>query len=143
MRPLFIPFRISEELTQRVILKTWELLNPEDLKCFHAGLDDNSFYPLGVLIRAMFRSTLKTIDVITTNYDRLAEYACEQEGYHHYTGFSHGYLKRIVSPDYLSCERVVNIWKVHGSLGWFKRPEGDTCAFGQIEKNTRGLFTTK
>jgi hypothetical protein len=130
--------RISEELTSRVVSKTWELLNPEDLQSFQTGLHNNTFYPLGQLIKAMFRSTLRKIDVITTNYDRLAEYACEQEGYHQYTGFSHGYLRRLAPSDYLECQRVVNIWKVHGSLDWFKRPEGDICAFGQLETIPEG-----
>jgi hypothetical protein len=125
--------RISEELTNRVVGATWGLLNPEDLACFNAGLNDPDYYPLGKIINAMFKSTQRVIDIITTNYDRLAEYACEQEGYHHYTGFSQGYLRRLVPSEYLSCERTVNIWKVHGSLDWFKRPEGDVCAFGQLD----------
>jgi hypothetical protein len=124
--------QISEELTTRVVQKTWELLNPEDINVFNQSLDDPDYYPLGILIDSMFHSTKRNLDIITTNYDRLAEYACEQKGYHHYTGFSHGYLKRLVTADYLRCDRRVNIWKVHGSLDWFKRPAGDVCASGQL-----------
>lgn len=132
--------QLTPDLTRQVIMKTWELINPEDLSIFHESLNNSEYFPLGKLIRNMFRSVHDEINIITTNYDRLAEYACEQEGFHHYTGFTHGYLRRLVGKDNLSAQRTVNIWKVHGSLDWLMRPEGDTCAFGQMEKIPNGFI---
>ena len=127
---------LTELLTEQVVFKTWELINPEDLTVFERSLPDRGFYPLGRLLKHIFHSAVTQVDVVTTNYDRLAEYACEQEGYHHYSGFSHGYLRTMVNETYLQSERRVNIWKVHGSLDWMKRPEGDVCALGQVLINT-------
>ncbi len=123
---------LSENLTNEVVRNTWSLINPEDLVVFDNSLHERAFFPLGRLLNDYFKSTARTIDIITTNYDRLSEYACEQEGFHHYTGFSHGFRRLLKDPEYLRCERVVNIWKVHGSLDWFKSVAGEVCAFGNI-----------
>ena len=82
----------------------------------------------------MFDSTQSRLDVITTNYDRLAEYACEQESLHHYTGFTHGYRRVEVGPNALHAKRTVNIWKVHGSLDWFKGNNGLNVALANVER---------
>ena len=110
---------LSESLTTKVVLSTWKLLTPKDLSIFHESLSSPNFFPLGKILKHMFGSTISEINIITTNYDRLAEYACEQENIHYYNGFSHGYKKLPVAKDYLKCSRKVNIWKVHGSLDWF------------------------
>jgi len=121
---------LPEVLTQRVIINTWELINQEDLAVLRTSFQESDLFPLGQLIRAMFRSALQRISIITTNYDRLCEYACDQEGIHHYTGFSHGYIRRLVDDNYLQSQRKVNIWKVHGSLDWFKTQASETCGLG-------------
>lgn len=123
---------LCEDLTKAVVKATWDLLNPKDIEIFKKSLNDNNLFPLGSLFRSMFRSTRKTLDVITTNYDRLAEYACEQEGLHHYSGFSHGYKRILAAEDHLRSQRQVNIWKVHGSLDWYKSPEHVVCAFPNL-----------
>lgn len=82
----------------------------------------------------MFGTSNKTINIITTNYDRLAEYACEQSRIHHYTGFTHGFFRQLAPPTELTCSRRVNIWKVHGSLDWFQSPLEDTVAISGIQK---------
>lgn len=123
---------LSDELTNRVVEQTWQLINPEDIGVYKDSLATPAFFALGQLFSAMFNSTHSAIEVITTNYDRLVEYACEQEGYHHYTGFSHGYTRRLVDRSHLTAQRSVNIWKVHGSLDWFKNGADETVGLGQV-----------
>nr|WP_232103391.1 SIR2 family protein [Serratia liquefaciens] len=82
----------------------------------------------------MLRSTQGKVNIITTNYDRIAEYACEQARIHHYTGFAHGFRRFQADSNYLICQRQVNIWKVHGSLDWFLSSSGEICALGNSEK---------
>ena len=125
---------LSSELTGRVVSETWNLLAPEDFKVFEESLNNLSLFPLGKLLKHMFRSTAKELNIITPNYDRLAEYACEQENIHHYSGFSHGYRGYTAKKDYLSCSRQVNIWKVHGSLGWFTNSNGVITSLSNINK---------
>jgi len=124
---------ISEELTIKVIRATWSLINSEDMRTFRNCLQDRTTFPLGKLITHMFSSSLSRINIVTTNYDRLAEYACEQERLHHYTGFTHGFFRQLAPPDEIKIGRKVNIWKVHGSLDWFKSPLEDTVALSNIE----------
>lgn len=130
---------LSKELTNRVVLSTWELLVLEDLDVFNSSISNKKLFALGKLFKHMFRSTQKELNVVTTNYDRLAEYACEQENIHHYSGFSHGFSRIQVSKDYLNCGRQVNIWKVHGSLDWFVDTKGIILALSNIERIPDGL----
>lgn len=129
---------LSQELTNRVVEQTWQLINPEDIGVYTGSLSDPNYFPFGRLLNAMFNSTHKAVEVITTNYDRLVEYACEQEGHHHYTGFSHGYTRRLVDVNHLTAQRRVNIWKVHGSLDWFKTPIDEVCGLGQVQTIPEG-----
>lgn len=130
---------LSPELTAKVVFETWNLLAPEDFTVFESSLNNPSLFPLGKLLKHMFRSTAKELNIITPNYDRLAEYACEQENIHHYSGFSHGYRGYSAKKDYLSCSRQVNIWKVHGSLGWFTNSNGVIVSLSNINETPKDL----
>ncbi|MBN7770961.1 SIR2 family protein [Marinobacter daepoensis] len=123
----------SEELTSRIVKATWTLINSEDIEIFQRCLQDNSMFPLSRLLEHMFRSSLKRINIITTNYDRLAEYACDQRRIHHYTGFTYGFFRQFAAPTEITFSRRVNIWKVHGSLDWFQTPMEDTVALSNIQ----------
>ncbi|MDM9652370.1 SIR2 family protein [Pseudomonas wenzhouensis] len=125
----------SEELTSRIVKATWTLINAEDTDIFQKSLQDNAMFPLSRLLEHMFRSSLKMINIVTTNYDRLAEYACDQGRIHHYTGFTHGFLRQLAAPTEITSTRRANIWKVHGSLDWFQSPLEDTVALS----NTQGV----
>ena len=122
----------SDELTSRIVKSTWALINAEDIAIFQKSLQNNAMFPLSGLLGHMFNSSIKTINIITTNYDRLAEYACDQARIHHYTGFTHGFFRQLASPTEINSERRVNIWKVHGSLDWFQSPIEDTVALSNI-----------
>ncbi len=124
---------VSEELTGRIIKATWSLINSEDVRIFRKSLQNKAMFPLGRLLGHMLRSSLSTINIVTTNYDRLAEYACEQERTHHYTGFTHGFFRQLAAPTEITTARKVNIWKVHGSLDWFKSPLEDIVGLSNID----------
>ncbi|SCZ85312.1 conserved hypothetical protein [Nitrosomonas mobilis] len=123
----------SEDLTSRIVKSTWGLISSEDSKIFQMSLQDNALFPLSRLLEHMFKSSLKTINIVTTNYDRLAEYACDQGRIHHYTGFTHGFFRQLADPSEITSERKANIWKVHGSLDWFQSPLEDTVALPNIQ----------
>lgn len=123
---------MSVALTNQIVTKTWELINNEDIGVFEASLADRNHFPLGRLLNHYFQSTATAINIVTTNYDRLAEFACEQEGLHHYSGFSHGFRRLLKEQAYIRCARTVNIWKVHGSLDWFKSDAGEVIGFGNL-----------
>lgn len=130
---------LPPELMQEVVRKTWTLLNPVDIEVFRRSVSEPDFFPLGRLFRHMLQSTQSSLNVITTNYDRLAEYSCEQEGIHHYTGFSHGYRRTMVGPAFITSARQVNVWKVHGSLDWFVTEQGEIYGYGNLPGQMDGV----
>lgn len=123
----------SEDLTSRIVKTTWTLINSEDSEIFLKSLQDNAMFPLSHLLEHMFKSSLKIINIVTTNYDRLAEYACDQARIHHYTGFTHGFCRQLAAPTEITSARRTNIWKVHGSLDWFQSPLENTVAISNIQ----------
>lgn len=123
----------SEEVTYLIIQVVWGLINDRDEEVYKKSVSDRSVFPLGHMLSHMFRSSLPELNIITTNYDCLAEYACDQEELYHYSGFSHGYTRRLVAADHIRCGRKVNIWKVHGSLDWFYSPTNETISIPRAQ----------
>ncbi|WP_419952863.1 SIR2 family protein [Methylobacterium sp.] len=116
---------IPDSLTKRIICSTWDLLSKNDIDIFAQVVENRSLLPLSRLLTHLFRSARSEIEIVTPNYDRLAEYAAEAVGICHHTGFNHGHLRlrsldnrqRITENGKMA--RTANIWKVHGSLDWF------------------------
>ncbi|CNH93457.1 Uncharacterised protein [Yersinia frederiksenii] len=126
-------------LGEQVVSKTWELINEIDIATYNKSLQDQNFFPLSKLIRSLFNSTHVELNIVTTNYDRLAEYAVEQAGYNHFTGFSTGFTRRMLNENNLK-GRVVNIWKVHGSLDWHEAPTRVICGLSHLDKVPDGYI---
>ena len=118
----------SDDTTDLIIQVAWDLINDRDEAVYQRSISDRSIFPLGGMLSHMFRTSLSELNIITTNYDCLAEYACDQEELYHYSGFSHGFTRRLTTPDHIRCDRKVNIWKVHGSLDWFYSPTDETIS---------------
>ncbi|MGO4572896.1 SIR2 family protein [Microvirga sp. 2TAF3] len=118
--------QFTERQTHRVVEVTRDFLLPYDLEVFNNVLSDRRCLPLARLYRHLFKSTHKTIDVVTPNYDRIAEYAADVAEVSHHVGFSYGYMnKRAKDPNTRvyhggQPSRTVCVWKVHGSFDWFR-----------------------
>ncbi|WP_211300713.1 SIR2 family protein [Simplicispira suum] len=127
-------FRLSETMTRHVVIATWEFLAPSDASVFEKLLEDRTLFPLTRLFRHLFASIHNSIDVVTPNYDLLAEYAADAGEICHYTGFGYGHLrlrtKESLPKIYLgkTVARTVNVWKVHGSFDWFRDKAGVVMA---------------
>ena len=85
------------------------------------------------------------LSVITTNYDRLAEYAADFGGHGWSTGFGQGYVghrcagRRLTFYKDRSPLRMVDIWKVHGSLDWFRGPDGTVVSLPAVSTPLDGF----
>ena len=125
-----LPQTLSE--IRRVV---WQTVNESDLSYF----DRNSINPpqaLVDLIRKVLAPTPNKAVIVTTNYDRLAEYSADEVGATTVNGFEGTLIKKLELPTFQlkmrrtrARERVVYIWKVHGSLDWFIAPDGTVVAF--------------
>lgn len=120
---------LSEKLSNHIVVQTWDLISKADTRVFEKVLGNMNHLPLIKLYEHLFSSTNRTVSVVTTNYDRLAEYAADcasRSRCCHYTGFSYGYLRQQQQPNLRlhfkqgdQRARTVEIWKVHGCLDWF------------------------
>ena len=121
---------LPEHFDDLIVDATWSFLQPYDIKAFDEILARTTSCPLTRLFQYLLHSTNCEIDVVTPNYDRLAEYAAEAGEIYHETGFSYGNLRWRLGDErqtvYFSKNRQdrVNILKVHGSFDWFRDEHG-------------------
>ncbi len=118
---------IRQNVLNEIILKTWELVNKHDLDAYDQFINNKIEYPLAELTKYLIYPTEKKLSIITTNYDRLAEYAASIAGAYICNGFAQNYLGHFTNQIHQNNLKglkgyngQVNIWKVHGSLDWFK-----------------------
>lgn len=110
---------LNEEMTNLVARGTWDLICKSDEEVYKKSFLERTFFPLGTLLDHMFKTSISQLDIVTTNYDCLAEYACDQQSIYYFNGFTTGFTKKPTDENQLKAKRTVNIWKVHGSLDWF------------------------
>ncbi len=116
---------LPERLLDEVVKTTHALVSKDDRKVYSGVVQGTVQLPLSKLFRRLFQSTHYRISIVTTNYDRLAEYAANAADFAYYTGFKAGLLG-IFDDQQASHPKVrtVDIWKVHGSIDWFKDCDG-------------------
>jgi hypothetical protein len=117
---------LRENVLAQIIVQTWELVNKKDLIAYDNLLTKSEF-PLSVLIAHLLKTANRKLSIITTNYDRIAEYAANLSQAFVCTAFCQGFfghfsdqMKKNDLSGLRGYKGQVNIWKVHGSLDWFK-----------------------
>lgn len=136
---------LTEAMTRHVVWTTWDFLNPYDLKVFEQLITNRRLLPLTRLFQHLFRSTMTNIQVVTPNYDRIAEYAAEAGEFTAYTGFTFGTLgsrSQKLHPRVMygrGPARTVSVWKVHGSFGWFADTDGMVTNLPPMQARPLGL----
>lgn len=109
---------LTEEMIKDVKCETWNLISFRDFKLFDRILFGNETLPLSHLIEHFYQAHPQQIDIITTNYDRVIEYACDSANIPISTGFEGCYQKKFTGK--FPSKNSVNILKVHGSLDVFR-----------------------
>jgi SIR2-like domain len=122
---------LPPSLTKLIVELTWKCVNEADHALFLKAISKDEEFPFGRLLQGLSVTSNPAIDVITTNYDRVAEYACNSHGLLYSSGFTPGYIQRREGSDPVTFQRgksppkTIRIWKVHGSLDWFSRGEDE------------------
>ncbi len=117
---------LPPSLISKIVGLTWRCVNEKDMRLLEDAATSDSGFELGKLLASMFSSTQNEVQVVTTNYDRVVEFACNSKNILFQTGFAPGYVQRWESAGHVKFRqgtkpsRVVKIWKVHGSLDWFR-----------------------
>jgi hypothetical protein len=115
---------------QKIVALTWKAIAADDLAVMSRAIQGEETFHLSRLIQGMLQSTHTVMNIVTPNYDRVAEYATDIAGYIHATGFVPGLIRTREGTDTVTIRRgahlarTVRIWKVHGSLDWFVGSKG-------------------
>ena len=127
---------LSEAALEILRSIVWKYINKRDLEFFRKLSQNKSNFAIADLLKRFIKPTPNTTTVITTNYDRVAEYAVDLIGATSVTGFEGNYIRALEFPSNATQnkrvrgrERVVNIWKVHGSLDWFSDANNNIVSF--------------
>lgn len=111
---------LSEEVRNDIIKETWSLVSDADLSFFEdLILRRKSIDEFSGLLSYFYRPAPKRINIITSNYDRVIEYACDFAGLPLDIRFAGTYYKQMSSLQ-IAQKESVNLLKVHGSLDLFQ-----------------------
>ena len=121
---------VSDRLLDQIVARTRQLIVSDEQAIYSQLITGNLDLPLSSLFRHLFQTTHRVLNVVTTNYDRLVEFAVCQAGFRYNTGFSDGPLRHFhcqkSEPTHyqrIANFRCVDVWKVHGSVDWFERSD--------------------
>ncbi|PHS75519.1 MAG: hypothetical protein COB19_03460 [Porticoccus sp.] len=138
-------------LVDKIVNHTWKGIASDDLAVLQRAAIGEENFPLADMIRGLFRSTTRTLNIVTPNYDRIAEYASDAADFIHANGFVPGLIRRREGGDTVLIRRgsyparTVRILKVHGSLDWFEDQHGNVLSLpltSELPEGFRPLIVT-
>jgi hypothetical protein len=150
---------ISTNMTNSIVHTTWQcILNDERAPIFKIlnGEDSIGFVRL---FRWFQNSNVDRINIITTNYDHLIEASAAIADWEVWDGFGNGVLSKPIessifnkrmktligfhqkkSPIYENIKHI-KIFKLHGSLSWFKKEDNSFVKMAGISTDYLGLLS--
>jgi hypothetical protein len=143
---------LPADTVELLVSATWKIVSAKDLEFYGRLVQGPEPFPLADLFKYLLRTADSHIQVVTTNYDRLAEYAANRVGAYVSTGVTTGWMQRFV-PAAANAEKSpapgydgqVALLKVHGSLDWFSDTTGDILGVplaSEIPENMKALVVT-
>lgn len=124
-----LAIQLNENVLKAVIKATWQLISEADLKAYEQLVLNGKDTPLVILMKYLLSTTDRKISIVTTNYDRIAEYCASTAEAFICTGYAQNYIGHFSDSIHSNALAnikgfggQVNIWKVHGSLDWFESP---------------------
>lgn len=120
--------KVTKEVENDIVNTVWQLVECADKAVFDRFLAGEEMVLRSLLEYIIYNDPNKVCNIVTTNYDRIVEYAaCQTEAYVN-TGFTspikgkpynhYDFLPKRMESEYTG---FLNVWKVHGSLDWFKK----------------------
>ena len=110
---------MEDEIHNSILLTVWSFINKKDREAFLEFVKYGK-YPALTMILKKFVQRAGATNIITTNYDRLVEYSIDFAQGKVETGFAGNYIKNFGRIQTTTAKRTVNLFKVHGSVDWFK-----------------------
>ena len=138
---------LTVDARKRIREVTWDCICKADINLFKDKELIDRIQPIVQLIKKIITASPNQFTIITTNYDRLSEYAADIYGATTITGFEGNLLKKFegfpenVNKKRIAArERVVKILKVHGSLEWFQDEDGNLISLPVQDKVPNGYL---
>lgn len=128
----------SPQLVDAITLCIWGAINSYDLELFSRLIEGTSTIGLAPLVKKMLKAHPQSLDIITTNYDRLIEYSCDLQGININSSTVGKYLQSITANP-PKCKGTVNLLKIHGSLDWFENSKGQLIAIPLQQSIPKGF----
>jgi len=121
--------QLNDNVLRAVIEATWNLIAEADLQAYEQFVLNGKEVPLVILMKHLLSTTNRKLSIVTTNYDRIAEYSASTAEAFICTGYAQNYIGHFSDSIHTNAlanikgySGQVNIWKVHGSLDWFETP---------------------
>lgn len=136
---------LKQETLDNIRIVVWKTVGEKDWEYFY---NNPSAAPqtLVKLLEKVIAPTPNKATVVTTNYDRLPEYAADFINATTVTGFEGTLIRKFELPNPVvktkrirARERVVDIWKVHGSLDWFVNESNQVISFPLVKEIPSGF----
>lgn len=110
---------LSDEIHKVVIDTIWSFIDMKDREAIVGFLKKGTVPSLTLVLRK-FVQKIDPTNIITTNYDRIIEFAIDSAQGVVKTGFTGDCVKVFGRFSINGTKRVINLFKVHGSIDWFK-----------------------
>lgn len=133
--------KVTEEVEKDIVINVWKMIVKQDIEVYKQAISGESIDLKELFDYLIYNREGVELNVVSTNYDKIAEYAVSQSEAYLNTGFASNYLGQLKvnldgCPTRLkeSYTGKVNIWKVHGSLDWFKKDNVTYCFHRRIHR---------
>lgn len=122
----------TDEVEDHILHIVWDAIAPKDNEVLTHIMEKKLHLPITDLFQYLIYGRPKAlINIVTTNYDRLIEYAASQTNAYVNCGCSQSHIGRFIGFNNINqyvqlkdFEGCVNILKIHGSLDWFVDDDG-------------------
>lgn len=140
MEDALLEAKVTEEVEKDIVINVWKMIVKQDIEVYKQAISGESIDLKELFDYLIYNREGVELNVVSTNYDKIAEYAVSQSEAYLNTGFASNYLGQLKvnldgCPTRLkeSYTGKVNIWKVHGSLDWFKKDNVTYCFPNMLE----------
>lgn len=120
--------KVPENVENAIVMVVWDIIARADRNVYNEFVSGREINLKQLFDHIIYNDPKKVINVVSTNYDKIAEYAACQTSAYVNVGFTTGLMGKlkenvVSNPKKLEDDYTgyINILKVHGSLDWFKR----------------------
>lgn len=129
-----LSIKVPDEVEETIVKCVWNIISNADKKVYERFISGEEMDMKNLFDYMIYDVPKKVINIVSTNYDKIVEYAASQTSAYINNGFTIGMcgmLKEKILENPFKPEQdyvgFINILKVHGSLDWFKKGNEVFC----------------